>query len=70
MMTYQELAKLWNVPVGTIYSWVSRGCIPHVRLADRSVRFERAALEAWIDGRRSMPAAVEACVQTEEASAG
>jgi excisionase family DNA binding protein len=70
MMTYQELADWWNVPIGTIYSWVARGCIPHVRLADRSVRFERAALEAWIDERRSMPGAVHACDPIEEVSAG
>lgn len=70
MMTYQELAKWWNVPVGTIYSWVGRGCIPHVRLADRSVRFERAALEAWIQERRSTPVAARAGDQLDDLSAG
>jgi excisionase family DNA binding protein len=52
MMTYKELAKWWNVPLGTIYSWVARGCIPHVRLGDRSVRFESAVLEQWMARRR------------------
>jgi len=56
MMTYKELAAWWNVPVGTIYAWVARGCIPHVRLADRSVRFESATLEKWLATRR-MPLA-------------
>jgi excisionase family DNA binding protein len=52
MLTYKELASWWSVPLGTIYSWVSRGRIPHVRLADRSVRFEREALEEWLAERR------------------
>lgn len=55
MMTYKQLAEWWHVPLGTVYSWVSRGCIPHVRLADRSVRFEREELEAWLAQRRSTP---------------
>ena len=52
MITYRELAQRWNVPIGTIYSWVARGCIPHVRLGDRSVRFEPAVLEQWMARRR------------------
>lgn len=55
MMTYKDLAAWWNVPLGTIYAWVARGCIPHVRLADRSVRFEKATLEAWLEERRVAP---------------
>lgn len=55
MLTYDDLVTWWNVPVGTIYSWVARGEIPHVRLADRSVRFEREVLEAWLEERRSRP---------------
>ncbi len=53
MLTYKELATWWNVPLGTLYAWVARGAIPHVRLADRSVRFERTTLDAWLSGRRS-----------------
>ena len=52
MMTYEELAEWWKVPRGTIYSWVSRGCIPHVRLAAKSVRFERETLDPWMAARR------------------
>ncbi len=55
MMTYDDLVTWWNVPIGTVYSWVARGEIPHVRLADRSVRFEREVLEAWLEERRSRP---------------
>jgi excisionase family DNA binding protein len=51
-MTYKQLAAWWNVPVGTIYSWVARGCIPYVRLGNRSVRFEPATLEKWVARRR------------------
>lgn len=55
MMTYDDLVSWWSVPIGTIYSWVARGEIPFVRLADRSVRFEREVLEAWLEERRSRP---------------
>jgi excisionase family DNA binding protein len=51
-MTYQQLAQLWSVPIGTLYSWVARGCIPYVRLGNRSVRFEPATLEKWMARRR------------------
>ncbi len=64
MMTYQEVAAWWHVPVGTIHSWVARGCIPYVRLADRSVRFERDALEAWLSERRSTASALKATGHT------
>ena len=64
MMTYKQLAAWWHVPLGTIYSWVSRGCIPHVRLADRSVRFERDALEAWLAVRRTTPSTPRICRET------
>lgn len=55
MITYDDLVTWLNVPIGTVYSWVSRGEIPYVRLADRSVRFEREVLETWLEARRSQP---------------
>lgn len=55
MMTYKEVATLLSVPLGTVYAWVARQCIPHIRLADRSVRFEKDAIEAWLAERRKTP---------------
>jgi excisionase family DNA binding protein len=59
MLTYKQLAEWWQIPVGTAYSWVARGCIPHVRLANRSVRFEREVLEAWLAARRTSASPVK-----------
>lgn len=52
LITYKEAAALLGVPMGTLYSWVSQNRVPHVRLANRMVRFDRVALEAWLDRRR------------------
>jgi excisionase family DNA binding protein len=55
MLSYEDAAHLLGLPVGTIYSMVSKRQIPHVRLGPRLVRFERSALEAWRNARRVMP---------------
>jgi excisionase family DNA binding protein len=51
MMTYREAAIYLTVPIGSLYSMVARGEVPHVRLGKRTVRFRRAALEAWVAAR-------------------
>jgi excisionase family DNA binding protein len=60
MMTYRDVAAALGVPVGTVYSWVHTGAIPHVRLGPRLVRFSRASIEGWL-AARSVPAKSEAC---------
>ncbi len=57
LLTYQEASSRLAVPVDTLYGWVSEGRIPHVRLGPRTVRFETAELDAWLDERRFTPAA-------------
>ena len=52
MLGYIETAALLGVPVGTVYAWVSRHRIPHVRLGPRLVRFRRSEIEQWIEVRR------------------
>lgn len=54
MLTYQQLAAWWGVPIGTLYAWVAEGFIPHVRLGARCVRFERTVIEVWLSKRRSI----------------
>jgi len=51
-MNYPEAASYVHLPVGTLYALVAELRIPHVRLGKRLVRFERAALEAWLEERR------------------
>jgi len=52
LLTYSQAADLLNVAPGTLYSWVSRGQVPHIRLSLRSVRFDREALLKWLDAGR------------------
>ena len=55
LIEYRTLAKRWSIPVGTIYSMVSRGQIPHIRLGPRTVRFDPTELEQWLRARRVRP---------------
>ena len=54
-LDYSEAAKLIGVPVGTLYSWVSRKEIPHRRFGPRLVRFKKQELPKWIDERTVQP---------------
>lgn len=49
---YPEAAQLVGVPLGTLYSLVSRRQVPHIRLGPRLVVFSKIELESWIDARR------------------
>lgn len=55
LLNYREAARVLGVQVGTVYAWVSRRQIPHVRLGPRLVRFRRTELESWIEERRVAP---------------
>ncbi len=49
LLTYEEAADALHVPVGTLYALVSRGEVPHVRLAKRIVRFRAGELASWVE---------------------
>jgi len=51
MLTYQALARVTGIRVGTLYTMVCRGEIPHYRLAARLVRFSATEIAAWMTGR-------------------
>lgn len=55
MLNYPEAARIIGVPIGTLYSWVGRRQIPHVRLGPRLVRFQRCELDAWL-AQKHVPA--------------
>lgn len=40
-----------EVPDGTIAAWISRGVVPHVRIAGRTVMFDESAVRAWAASR-------------------
>ena len=58
MLNYAKAAAFLGIKVGTLYSMVSRGQVPHTRIGCRLVRFPRAALEAWI-AERFVPATAQ-----------
>ena len=58
LIGYKEAAAMLGVAVGTLYSWVSRHRIPHIRMSGRCVRFDKTEIGEWISGN-SVPATEE-----------
>ena len=46
-----EVAEILDVKESTVYSWVSEGYIPHIKLG-RLVRFDRREILEWVQGLR------------------
>ncbi len=55
LIGYEEAAELLNVPVGTLYGWVARKRLPHIRLGPRFVKFSRARLRRWLADHEVQP---------------
>ena len=53
-LTLAELCAWLKVPRATVYDWVHKRCIPHVKLG-RLLRFERAAIAGWLAERERAP---------------
>ena len=49
---YDEASRILNVKRQTLYAWVSRKRIPHIRLGPRCIRFSRVELNRWIEASR------------------
>jgi excisionase family DNA binding protein len=47
MMTPEEVATLLNISKSTLCRITKTGRIPHVRISERCVRYDRAAIDAW-----------------------
>ena len=47
-LSYDEVSKLLGVPKGTLYSLVSKGQIPYVRISKRLVRFSKTTINEWL----------------------
>lgn len=52
VLTYAEAAVFLGVPLGTLYSWVAKRAIPHLRYGKRHVRFDAVELAAWRSSKR------------------
>jgi excisionase family DNA binding protein len=48
-LTAQQAADLLQVHIGTLRRWSNDGYLPHRLTAGGQRRFDRAALEAWLD---------------------
>lgn len=57
LITAPEAAKQLNVSVRTVYSWISSGRLPSVRLSPRCTRVPVAAVESLIRMFRRYPRA-------------
>jgi len=49
MLTYEEVAAMTSLPVGTLYSMVHRKELPHYRLSPKTVRFSENDIRKWIE---------------------
>lgn len=45
-----QLAKRLGVAQGTVYAWVERGLIPHIRL-EKCIRFDPQEIQEWLKAR-------------------
>ena len=50
----EQLSLILGVKDGTIYDWVRRGKIPHVRL-ERLIRFDMDEINTWLQERKVAP---------------
>lgn len=48
VLTYKQTAEVLGLPLGTLYSMVSKGQIPHFRMGGRLVRFSKDEIEKWL----------------------
>ena len=55
LMDYKTTARRLGVKLGTLYSWVCRNRIPHVRMSARCVRFDPVRIEEWIAAQECEP---------------
>lgn len=52
VLSYREAATFLGINLNTLYVWVARKQVPHIRYTARMVVFERSALKRWRDKGR------------------
>lgn len=55
LIDYTETSHLLGVKLSTLYTWVHRRQIPHVRLSKRGVKFDLDEIQGWIESNRVAP---------------
>ena len=51
LLTIVDLSDMLGIPVDTLYGWRHRGEGPQGYRIGRHVRYRRATVEAWLEGR-------------------
>lgn len=54
MFTVKELSNVINIKESTLYSWVSQGNIPHIKLG-KKVLFDSDDIEKWMEEHKRQP---------------
>jgi excisionase family DNA binding protein len=53
LLRAKDVAEMLAISPKTVYRLHDEGSLPGIRLTDRAVRFEPAAIEQWLEERRS-----------------
>lgn len=48
LITAKELANAWQMPLARVYELARSGSLPVVRIGERQIRFDEAAMREWI----------------------
>lgn len=48
LITAKQLAVAWQMPLARVYELVRLGVLPAVRIGERQIRFDEAALREWV----------------------
>jgi excisionase family DNA binding protein len=48
LITAKELASAWQMPLARVYELARAGALPVVRIGERQLRFDEAALREWV----------------------
>ena len=51
LLSLADLSEMLGVPIHTLYRWRQHGEGPKGYRVGRHVRYRRAAVEAWLEGR-------------------
>ena len=49
LLSADEVAEFLGIPVATLYQWRHKGCGPEAYRVGRHLRYEPAAVRAWLD---------------------
>lgn len=54
LLTAKQVSEILEVKPKTVYEWVSRGLVPHVKIG-RLVRFKKAEIFHWLESKTLRP---------------